>query len=456
MSINTDQYTATAELEKLYSDNKEIYYEGSPSFMNDLRDGAIARFAQKGIPSSKCENYKYSDFREVFQHDYSVVPRYVKQEIDLHDVFNCDVPKLESHMILMINGWYYARNRKVGNLPNGVICGSLAEIMNESPEIAQKLYNTLAMSTDDPFAALNTALAKDGLLLYVPDHVVIEKPIQVVNLLKGNEDTFATQRNLFIIGEDAEAKIVFCDHTLNKNSYLCNTVIESFVGKNARFRFCNVQNQHAQTTNITSLFIQQGEGSDVSSNTITLNGGKIRNNTLVMLNGEYAEVSLNGISLLDGKQHADNFIGIEHLVPNCKSNQLFKNVLDHESTGAFTGSIHVYPNAQKTAAYQRNNNVLMSDSAQMFTKPQLIIDADDVQCSHGATIGRVDEEALFYLRARGIGEKEARLMLMSAFADEVVAKISVEALRERIKELIDRRLRGELDPCKSCKTLCGK
>lgn len=456
--MNTDkkEYKAVAELEGLYKSNRDIYREGSPSVMNDARDKAMAMFVEKGIPTHKCEDYKYSDFRAVFEQDFSVVPRYVKHEIDLHDIFNCDVPKLESHIILLINGWYYARNRKVGNLPEGVICGSLLEILNESPELANKLYNTLASQSNDPFAALNTALAKDGLLLYVPDNVVVEKPIQIINLLKNNENTFTTERNLFILGKNSEAKVLFCDHTLNGNEYLCNNVIECFAGKNANFHFCNIQNQHAQTTNITSMYIWQEAGSHVWSNYITLNGGNIRNNTTVLLSQENAEIHLNGITLLDGKQHADNFTEVEHLASNCQSNQLFKNVLDEESTGAFTGSIHVHRDAQKTEAYQKNNNVLMSEKAQMFTKPQLIIDADDVKCSHGATIGRIDEDSLFYLRARGIDEKEARLMLMSAFADEVVAQISVEALRDRIKDLVDRRLRGELDPYRNCGGHCGR
>ncbi len=453
-NISNNTFTATTELADLYRSNRELYFEDCPDVMNRLRDEAMEQFLLQGLPWRKMENYKYSDLRPAFQKDFVVVPRYVKQEIDLHDVFNCDVPNFESHLVLMINGWYYARNRKVGNLPEGVICGSLSEMAAEYPELVGQYYAKLADVTKDPFTALNTALAKDGLFLYIPDNVTLEKPIQVINLLKNKENTFATQRNLFVVGKNAEARVVFCDHTLNDNYYIANNLIECFIDEDARFGLFSVQNQHAQATNIASVFVHQERGSKVESNIVTLNGGILRNNTYVMLSGEHAEANLFGLSLLDGKQHADNFTSIDHKVPNCHSNQLFKNVLDEEATGAFTGRIHVHRDAQKTLAYQRNNNVLMCERSQMNTKPQLVIDADDVRCSHGATIGRIDEEALFYLRARGIPEKEARLMLMFAFADEVIATIPVEALRERISELVDRRLRGDLDPCKSCQVHC--
>lgn len=453
-NISNNTFTASAELAELYRSNREIFFEDCPDVLNQLRDEAMEQFELQGLPWRKNENYKYSDLRPAFQKDFTVIPRYVKQEIDLHDVFNCDVPRLESHVVLMINGWYYARNRKVGNLPEGVVCGSLNQIASENPELIEPFFGKLADVSKDPFAALNTGLAKDGLFLYIPDNVTVEKPIQVINLLKNNESTFSNQRNLFILGKNAEAKVVFCDHTLNDNYYIANNLIECFVDQDARLGLFSIQNQHAQATNISSTFVKQEQGSKLDTNTITLNGGIIRNNLSVVLNGEHIETNLNGLSLLDGKQHADNFISIDHKMPNCHSNQLFKNVLDEEATGAFTGRIHVHRDAQKTLAYQRNNNVLMCERSQMNTKPQLVIDADDVRCSHGATVGRIDEEALFYLRARGISEKEARLMLMFAFADEVLAAIPVEALRERIEELVDRRLRGDLDPCKSCQVHC--
>ena len=215
-----------------------------------------------------------------------------------------------------------------------------------------------------------------------------------------------------------------------------------------------LQNQHNKTTSINSVYIQQERDSKVTTLTASLHGGFIRNNLKFILNGENAEANLFGMSFLDRKQHVDNFTQVIHAKPHCVSNQLYKNVLDDESSGAFSGRIHVVRDAQKTNAFQRNNNLLLTDTALMQTKPQLIIDADDVKCSHGATVGQIDEDALFYLRARGINENKARLMMMNAFAHEVIQKIKVEPLRDRIDDLVDKRLRGEVARCHECAYNC--
>lgn len=448
--IETIKYTATDELVDLFTENRTIYHEGCPAFMNDPRQNAIEKFQQAGIPSKKNEDYKYTDLRPVFQNDFKVVPRYVEQNVDLHDVFNCDVPQLNSHIILLINGWYYGRNRKMGEFPNGVICSSLQHAANNHPEIVIQHYNKLAEETTDPMANLNTALAKDGLFFYVPDNVTIEAPVQVINLLFAKENTMAVQRNLFVMGKNSEAKIVFCDHTLNDNYYILNNLSECVVERDARFGFYAVQNQHNGAVNITHLFADLKENSRLETDAITLNGGVVRNNLRVRLIGEHAHANMNGLVFSDDKQHVDNFTSIDHAVPNCTSSQLYKNILDDQSSGAFTGQIHVLRDAQKTEAFQQNNNVLLSETAEMNTKPRLVIEADDVRCSHGATVGRIDEDALFYLRTRGIGQKEARLMIMFAFADEVLSQIAVPVLRERLEDLVNKRLRGDLGPCQNC------
>ena len=453
--IETVKYTATEELVDLFTQNQSIYNEGCPEYMNEARKVAIQKFQEKGIPSRKSENYKYTDLRPVFQNDFSVVPRYVEQNVDLHEVFNCDVPQLNSHIILLINGWYYGRNRKMGNFPEGVICSSLHHAAKEHPEIVEKYYNQLAGESEDPMTNLNTSFAKDGLFFYVPDNVTIDAPVQVINLLNARENTFAVQRNLFVLGKNSEAKIVFCDHTLNQNYYILNNLSECFVDQDARFGFYSVQNQHNGAVNNTHFFAKLEKNANLDTNSLTLNGGIVRNNLSVKLAGEHAHANMNGLVLSDEKQHVDNFTAIDHMVPNCTSSQLYKNILDDHSTGAFAGRIHVLRDAQKTEAFQQNNNVLLSETAEMNTKPQLIIDADDVRCSHGATVGRIDEDALFYLRARGIGEEEARLMIMFAFADQVLSQIGVAELRERMEELVDKRLRGELGPCQSCSLSCS-
>ncbi len=455
MSMITDNYTATEELVDLFYQNRSVYYEGCPPVMNEARELAIRKFQAKGIPSKKNEDYKYTDLRPVFQNDYSVVPRYVEQNVDLHKIFNCNVPQLDTHLVLLINGWYYGRNRRLGDFPEGVICCSLLEAATKHPEIFQKYYNQLAVESGDPLANLNTSLAKDGLFFYVPDHITIDKPVQVINLLNSKENTLAIQRNLFVCGKNSEVTLVFCDHTLNRQYYILNNLSECFVEPDGRFSFLSIQNQHNGAVNNTHLFASLKENSNLLTNAITLNGGIVRNDVKVKLDGEHANASINGLILADDTQHVDNFTLVDHLKPNCTSTQLYKNILDEKSSGAFAGQIHVFRDAQKTEAFQRNNNVLLSSDAEMNSKPQLIIDADDVRCSHGATTGRIDEEALFYLRTRGIGEHEARLMIMYAFADEVLSKVSIEPLRARIEELVDKRLRGELSPCQSCTLTCS-
>lgn len=443
--------TAVSEKYKsLFEANKELLIEGSSDVLNRMRDISINRFAKTGIPGFKNENYKYTNLQPIFDKDYRHIFQYEKVDVDLNEVFRCDVPQLDTHIVLLVNGWYYARNKQLEGLPEGVVLGSLQQIANEKPELVQTYLNRQAALSDDPMVALNTAFAQDGFFLYVPDHVVLEKPIQIINLMRADDDVFATQRNLLVAGKNSQFKVVFCDHTLSTGEFLSNNVTEVFVGEDAVVDLYTIQNQNNQASSVNASFFKQDAKSNLLTSTATLHGGLIRNNLKVSLNGEHAEAHVYGMSFTDKKQHVDNYTNIEHAKPNCTSNQVYKNVLDGDSVGVFTGRIDVVRDAQKTAAFQRNNNVLLTDSARMNTKPQLIIDADDVKCSHGATIGQIDEEALFFLRARGINEVDARLMLMNAFAHEVIQEIRVAPLRDRIDELVDKRLRGELARCHSC------
>jgi len=450
-----DNYTASNEIIELYLNNKAIYEEGCPEFMNTARHRSFEKFQYHGIPSRKNESYKYTDLRPVFQNDFQVLPRYVNHSVDLHSIFRCNVPQLNTHLVLLINGWYYRKNQKIDQLPDGVIVGSLNQIANEHPQLIDNYYNQLAGESSDPIANLNTTLAKDGLFFFIPDNTIIEKPVQIINLMFSPSNTFANQRNLFIIGKNSEATVVLCDHTLNHNYYILNNVSECYLNSDARFNFCTIQNQHNGAVNLTHFFSSLSTNSQLNTNALILNGGLVRNTHNIVLNSEHAQANLHGLALADENQHVDNSVVVEHRFPNGTSNQRYKYILDEQSSGSFTGQIHVFPDAQKTEAYQKNNNILLSDQAEMNTKPLLIIHADDVRCSHGATVGIIDEDALFYLRTRGIGEEEARLMILYAFADEIIAEINVPVLRERMEELVDKRLRGELSPCQRCALTCA-
>lgn len=455
MSITTEKIALAEQIVSWFGQNRAALDQGSSNLLNRMRDISVKRFAKTGIPDYKHEDYKYTDLRPAFEKKYR--QEFVRENgsIDLNEVFRCNVPEMDSHLVFLRNGWFYSGNNPEAELPKGVVLGSLEQVANTRPELVENYLNRQAALSDDPFVALNTAFTKDGFFLYIPKGVAIEKPIQIINLLSSDDDLQVTQRNLIVAGAASQVKILICDHTLTSASFLYNTVTEVFVGEDAQLDFYTIQNHHNQSAGINSSFFRQERNSNLMTGTFSLHSGMIRNNQKVTLNGDHSEASINGISFTDKKQHVDNFVLVEHSAPNCTSNQVYKNVLNDESTGAFAGRIHVARDAQQTNAFQRNNNILLTDKAKMQTKPQLIIDADDVKCSHGATVGQIDEDALFFLRARGIGENDARMMLMNAFANEVIRKISIPALRDNMELLIEKRLKGDISRCHECNYQCN-
>jgi Fe-S cluster assembly protein SufD len=441
-------------LVELFEENKPEITAHSSAVLNSLRDEAFDAFQELGIPSNKVEDYKYSNLQPLFKGDFtfSLKPGTITENVE--DVFSCDVHALDSITIYLVNGWYYSRNKE-GDLPKGVKIGSMAQLAKENPEFLEKYYGTRAPHLSDGLVAFNTMFAQDGFFVHVPEGVVVEKPIQIVNILMSEESLMTTQRNLVVMDDNSEARIMVCDHTLTTGKFVMNSVTEGYVGKDARLDFYNLQNQHNATTQVAGFYFEQHENSHLATNNLTLHAGVARNNIELKLAGAHARGHAYGLYLLDKNQHVDNFCYIDHAVPECFSDELFKGVLDDYSTGVFTGKIMVRPDAQQTNAYQSNNNLLLTNDAKMNTKPQLEIYADDVKCSHGATVGQIDEEAMFYLRTRGINKQEATILLMYAFAYEVIEKIKVKPLREQIRGLVEKRFRGELDKCDSC-VVCGQ
>jgi len=284
----------------------------------------------------------------------------------------------------------------------------------------------------------------------------MERPIQIINLLLSDRSQMVQHRNLLVAERNAVAQVIICDHTLSPHMFLTNSVTEAFTGENAVLDVLRLQNEHNNSCQVTNTWISQERDSRCEHSTITLHGGIVRNNLRINLQGEGAETSALGLFTIDKMQHVDNFTVIDHLKPHCTSNQHYKGILDDNSTGAFSGMIHVYPDAQKTEAFQTNNNILLSDTARMHSKPRLEIYADDVKCSHGATVGQLDEDAMFYLQSRGIPRDESRLMLMDAFTWDVISKIKQPSLQERITDLVSKRLRGELSRCNNCAMHCAE
>ncbi len=439
----------------LFNDNVKQIEERSSPFLNSFRRKAMERFKLLGIPGRKNEAYKYANLDTFFRHEYKGIFMPGEKDFIKAEEFRCDVASLDSHGIVLLNGFYPTINGKLQQLPGGVWVGSLNEASLRFADLVGKHYSRYAKSETDGLVDLNTAMASDGIFVYVPAGVVLAKPVQIVNLVDSDDDVFNQHRNLILVEENAEATIIICDHTLSPKKFLTNAVTEIHVGENAVFDIIRVQNEHNNACKITHTFIHQERSSRVSSSNVTLHGGLVRNNTHHILGGEHAEANSYGLYLADKWQHVDNYVNVEHAFPDCTSNQLFKGVIDDMATGAFNGRIFVAPGAHGTLAYQKNNNILLTDDAKMDTKPQLEIFADDVKCSHGATVGQIDENALFYLRSRGIDKREARLMLMFGFAHEVIQNIRVEALRERMDNLVMQRLRGELSRCASCMVKCG-
>ena len=310
------------------------------------------------------------------------------------------VPMLDTYTILLVNGWYYEENQKPEGLPAGTAIGSIRKIANEEPEVLRNWLNRLAGLSNDPLVALNTAFAQDGFFLHVPKGVILEKPIQVIQPAECTRTGICHPAEPDHCWENTVRRRSSSAIIPGMPATFCRTALLKFLRVVTRWlisMWCKIRNNQANSVN--SAFIRQEANSNLLTCMATLHGGMIRNNLNISLDGEYAEAHLFGMSFTDKKQHIDNFTNVEHNKPNCISNQLYKNVLNEDSSGAFAGRIHVARDAQKTNAFQRNNNVLLTDRAKMYTKPQLIIDADDVKCSHGATIGQIDEEALFYLRA---------------------------------------------------------
>lgn len=447
--------STSEEYIELFKEKAAILEKSSPSFLREIRQDAMNQFRQTGFPDRKNELYKYTSLQKIFEPKYAMQFQPSKVDFRVEDIFTCDVPNLKTRLEIILNGFYFSDKSRLKTLPNGIIIGSLAEALRQQPKLVKQHFAKYAHSKADGLVSLNTAFALDGLFIYVPGGTSLDDAVQVVHLPMTGLDTLLHYRNLFILEENASAEVIVCDHTLSPFRFLTNSVTEIYVGPGARFNYSRVQNEHLNSNLLTNLFVHQERDSFVKANTITLHGGTIRNNTHILLNDKGAESRVYGLTLADRNQHIDNFVNIDHASPNCTSTQLFKGILDEQATGAFNGRILVRPDAQKTMAYQTNNNILMSDEAKMNSKPQLEIYADDVRCSHGATTGQLDQDALFYMQSRGIPKQEARLLMLYAFAYEVIEKIDVVPLKDRINDLVDKRLRGELSRCNNCTMACG-
>ena len=448
---------------ELYNENKELINANSAPALNAFRDEACSVLEKVGLGKSK--DFSATDPEALLAFDYSLNLARHNVPTDRSDLFTCGIPDMSTYVHYMVNEQYVGETRKIDE-EKGVFAGSLREFAEKHPELIARYYNQQAGK--DPItpesksnadlrmlgeSALNTMLAQDGFVLYVPEGVEVEKPLQLISLMRSVDDFMACQRLLIIIGEGAKASLLICEHDsdLADVKLLDLQVAEVFVGKNATFDLYSLEEHKENVIRLSEIYVHQEEGSNVAIGEFTLTAGKTRNRVYIDLDGEHIDTNVFGMVIADGEQQVDNITFIDHKKSYCNSNELFKYVLDGEAKGSFIGRILVRDGAIKTDAHQTDRNLCLTDKARMIARPELEIYADDVKCSHGATVGQLDQNALFYMRTRGIPESEARMLLMFAFMGDVIDNIRIEPLKDRLKHLVEKRFRGELTQCKNCK-----
>ncbi len=441
----------------LYEQARQMIFNHAPEPMNAVRDKAFEDFKAQGFPSRKVERYKYTDIDKIFAPDYGVNLNRLEIPVDPYQAFRCDVPNLSTSLYFVVNDTFYNKVLPQVSLPEGVIIGSL----RDHPEFIMKYYAKLAKTSGDAITALNTMLAQDGMLVYVPKNIKVGRAAQVINILKATPQNaqrvvpnlMVNRRVLIVLEEGAEIKMLFCDHAADDKDFLATQVIEAYVGENASLDLYCLEETHYKNVRVSNVYIDQQRNSRVNHNVITLHNGITRNKLDLTFSGEGAECGCFGCVIADKQQHVDNNTLITHHASHCTSNELYKYVLDDEATGAFAGRVLVEKDAQKTTSQMTNQNLTATKKARMYTQPMLEIYADDVKCSHGSTVGQLNDAALFYMQQRGISRKEARLLLQNAFINEVIDHMELEPLRDRLHYLVEKRFRGELNKCEGCK-LC--
>lgn len=437
----------------LYRETAGMIKSHSADVLNGVRDKAFEDFCRQGFPSRKVERYRYTDMSKLFEPDYGLNLNRLEIPINPYEAFKCDVPNLSTSLYFVVNDAFYTKQLPKTELPDGVVVDSLCRVATENPGLIERYYARMAKTEDDAITALNTMLAQDGLLVYVPKNVKLDRAVQVINILRSDVDLMVNRRVLIILEQGAEAKFLFCDDSADDRHFLTTQVIEAYVGENASLDLYCLEETHVKNTRVSNVYIEQQAYSRVNHNVITLHNGVTRNKLDLVFKGEGAECFANGCVIADKTQRVDNNTLIDHQVPHCTSNELYKYVLDDDAVGAFAGRVLVRHDAQKTNSQETNNNLVAAKTARMYTQPELEIYADDVKCAHGCTVGQLNDAAMFYMRQRGISEKEAKLLLEFAFVNEVIDKMELAPLRERLHILVEKRFRGELNRCEGCR-LC--
>lgn len=410
--------------------------------IHDVRNEAIKYFEDFGFPNKKQEAWKYTSLNSILKEDYSIFPK-KEDAIEYKDIKKYCVHDIDTYQIVFVDGIYASHLSQTTHDKIDACLMSSALNKPKYKSIIKKYFNKVA--PQESLTALNTAFSYEGAYIKIPKGIAAEKPIQILNFSTGNEHALMIQpRNLIIVEDNAQVQIIERHQSLTKNAVLTNSVTEIYAGKNANVDYYKIQNDKTTSSLIDNTYISQDRDSEVSVHTFSFGGKLTRNNLNFYQNGTGINSILKGVTIIEGKQHVDHNTLVHHRKPNCESHQDYKGIFAEKSTGVFNGKVLVDKIAQKTDAYQSNNNILIDDGATINSKPQLEIFADDVKCSHGCTIGQLDEEALFYMQSRGIPKKEARALLMYAFANNVLSSVKIPEIKKRITKQIALKIGVQL------------
>lgn len=446
-----DQYIS------LFEHNRDAFSSTSPEALNRLREPALAALKRFGrFPDKRDEGYSRISVEEMFAPDYGVNIARVPFQVDIARTFKCDVPNVSTLLAVVVNDEFRPTATLLKNCPEGVSVESLASVAASDPDFIKEYLGRLSADRDAA-SALNTMLMQDGVVVRVKAGVCLDKAIQIVNIFNAAATLMSVRRVLVVLEKGSSARILVCDHSQSTDyDYLSSQVTEIFLHEGASLEYCDIEESSERTTRMSQLYVSQYADSRLTVNGTSLTVGRTRNEYLVDINGQGCDTDLAVMAIADSEQVIDNSSRINHLVSRSRSNQLFKYLLDDKSQGAFEGLIYVAQDADHTEAYQSDRNLLASADARMHTAPQLEIYCDDVKCSHGAATGQLDQNALFYMQTRGVPRSEARMMLMQAFMSDVIDRVAIEGLRDRLRHLVERRLSGEHAVCGDCGASCHK
>jgi Fe-S cluster assembly protein SufD len=402
-------------------------------WLSELREDAFARFCEVGFPTTHDEDWRFTNVSAIARTPFQLA---LATGVSEHELQRFRVPGAACQLVF-VNGHFVREISVIEKLPAGVIVNGLAEEIEANPDTIKAHLGRYLNIQRDAFSALNTAYAEDGAYVHIRKGIVLEAPIYFLFISTASHQPLMTHpRNLIIAEQESQATIVEDYVSVGESTAFCNTATELVAGENAIVSHYMIEREHRQAFNVSTLRLQQGRNANVSSHSVLLGGGLVRNNVHPVLAGEGGECLINGLFIGNGRQHLDNYMLVEHASPHCGSRQFYNGILDDHAHGVFHGRIVVHKDAQKTDAKQTNRNLLLSDDAQIDTKPQLEIYADDVKCTHGATIGQIEENALFYLRSRGIDEISARKLLLLAFASECLDRMKPNPARDHVEKLI--------------------